>query len=264
MTTPRTAATLTRLLMHANETGRLLDAVPLLTNGSRFVPAFQHAGLTKAPRHVLVSDGLARPQVICVPSFLAGSGAHQFVRLATAFAPRRRVSGVVLPGFDRGSPVPATWDAALEALAMAVRSAAGGEPFVLVGHSIGGVVAWSLAARLAANHLAGVVLVDTLVPDSDRQDVMLEWALGSVLDRDPGGLVVTDDSLLAMGAYLRIFQEWQRERPPVPVLQVRADASPWPAWNVADTTTPVVGDHFSVLEEHAGMTAKVIEEWLSR
>jgi polyketide synthase 7 len=261
-----TATSVTRLLRHANETGQLLEAIPLLTTGSRFVPAFRSAAeLARPPRHVLISDGHARPRLICVPSFLAGSGAHQFVRLATAFAPRRQVSGLVLPGFDQGSPVPATWDAALDALATAAHEVAGDEPFVLVGHSIGGVVAWSLAARLAAtDRVAGVVLVDTLAPDPARQDAMLEWALGNVLDRDPSGLVITDESLLAMGAYLRVFQQWQREHPPVPVLQVSAEASPWPAWDVADTTTPVAADHFSVLEERADLTATAIEAWLAR
>jgi pimeloyl-ACP methyl ester carboxylesterase len=262
MTTQRTPATLTRLLRHANENGQLLDAIPLLTTGSRFIPTFP---VELTGRHVLVSDGHTEPQLICVPSFLAGSGAHQFVRLATAFVPRVRVSALVPPGFDRGAAVPASWAAALDALAAAVRDIADGEPYVLVGHSIGGVVACSLATRLAATEpAAGVVLVDTLAPDPARQDTMLEWALANVLDRDPGGLVINDDSLLAMGAYLRIFQECEQDRPAAPVLQVSATAGPWPAWDIADTTAAVAADHFSVLEEHAAMTAKVIETWLPR
>ncbi|HEX2132319.1 MAG TPA: alpha/beta fold hydrolase [Actinophytocola sp.] len=258
---PTRPATLTRLLRHAHETGRLLDAIPMLATGSRFLPTSRSE---PPPRAVLVSDGDARPQLVCVPSFLAGSGPHQFVRLATAFARRARTSALVLPGFDRDGRVPATWTAALDALAAAVRASLGGAPYVLVGHSIGGVVAHTLASHLERQGYptAGVVMVDTLEPDSARRDAMLEWALGSVLDRDPDGLAVTDDTLLAMGAYLRLFPDWRPVRPSVPVLQVAATDSPWPAWDVADTVTPVAADHFSVLEEQAATTAKAIETWL--
>ncbi|MCT2583670.1 alpha/beta fold hydrolase [Actinophytocola gossypii] len=257
-------APLTRLLRRANDAGQLLDALPMLTIGSRFLPAFRSPGeLPGPPRGVLVSDGHARPQLICVPSFLGGSGPHQFVRLATAFARRARTSALVLPGFDRDGSVPATWTAALDALASAVRATAGGEPYVLVGHSIGGVVAHTLASHLErqGHPAAGVVLVDTLAPDPARQDAMLEWAMGTVLDRDPNGIAVNDDVLLAMGAYLRIFADWRPAEPSVPVLQVAAD-SPWPPWDVADTVTRVAAGHFSVLEEHAGLTAAAIETWL--
>ena len=264
---PRAApGSLTRLLRQAHDAGRLPDALPMLTTGSRFIPAFRSATeLTGPPRRVLVSEGNARPQLIYVPSFLAGSGPHQFVRLATAFDRRARTSALVLPGFDRDSPVPATWTAALDALAATVHLVAGGGPYVLVGHSIGGVVAHALAGRMARTGqpaARGVVLIDTFDPSPARQDAMLDWAMGSVLDRDPDGVIVNDDNLLAMGAYLRIFQDWQHTHATVPVLQVSASASPWPAWQVADTVTPVAADHFSVLEEHAGVTAEAIERWL--
>jgi pimeloyl-ACP methyl ester carboxylesterase len=257
-------APLARLLRRADNAGQLLDALPMLTIGSRFLPTFRSAGeLPGPPRGVLVSDGHARPQLICVPSFLAGSGPHQFVRLATAFARRARTSALVLPGFERDGSVPATWTAALDALAAAVRATAGGEPYVLVGHSIGGVVAHSLASHLdgQGHPAAGVVLIDTLEPDPARQDAMLEWAMGSVLGRDPEGIAVNDDALLAMGAYLRIFEDWRLADPRVPVLQVAAE-SPWPAWGVADTVVSVAANHFSVLEEHAGLAATAIETWL--
>jgi hypothetical protein len=35
-----------------------------------------------------------------------------------------------------------------------------------------------------------------------------------------------------------------------------------PAWDVADTVVSVTADHFSILDEHAPMTAKLIEAWL--
>ena len=277
MSTPRftapPAGTLTRLLRRAHAAGRVLEAVSLLTAASRFTPAFATpADLPSPPRRLLVSEGTALPVLICVPSFLVGSGPHQFVRLATAFQERSRTSALVLPGFDRDGQVPATWGAAVEALSAAVLTAAAGSPYVLMGHSIGGVVAHAVAAHLESlgSRASGVVLVDTIDPSPARHDTSLEWAMGAVLDRDADGLVVTDEGLLAMGAWLRVFEEWRPVDVAAPVLQVSAElpiapGSPvWSAWDVADAVVRVEADHFSVLEEHAGTAAKLIEAWLPR
>ena len=58
------------------------------------------------------------------------------------------MSALTLPGFD--GPIAATWPAMVDALADATLRAAGGSPFVLVGYSIGGVLAQAVAASLQA------------------------------------------------------------------------------------------------------------------
>lgn len=260
--------TMTTLLRRAHGSRRLAEAVPVLQAASRFLPSFHSADdLPVPPRRVLVSDGDATPALVFVPSFLAGSGPHQFARLAAAFEQRPRAAALVLPGFDRDASVPATWEAALDALALAVRTT--DAPYVLVGHSIGGVVAHALAQRLedSGSAAAGVVLIDTLDPDPDLRGVMLDWALGSVLDRDGEGMAVNDANLLAMGAYLRILEDRSPVEGRTPTLQVRAElphgrAEVWPAWDVADSVVSLPADHFSVLEEQAAMTAKLIASWL--
>ncbi|WP_369212399.1 alpha/beta fold hydrolase, partial [Streptomyces flavofungini] len=265
----------TAMLRRAHVERALGDAVPVLAAASRFRPAFAStAELNGAPRSVLATDGDKAPGVICVPSFLAGSGPHQFARLAAEFAPRTRTTALVLPGFGKRAPLPATWDVVVEALAETALQAAGGEPYVLVGHSAGGLLAQALAERLeaAGSGPLGVAMVDTYdIGAPGERDALFVWAMGEILDRDPTGVVVNDDNLLAMGAYLRLYDPGAHGSSKAPTLSVRAtapDAAPGastdPTWQAADTTETVLADHFSIIEGRAATTARVLREWFTR
>src|SRR5207244_7209651 len=84
--------TLTALLRQAHERDALIDFVPLVVAASQFRPAFQSStDLERPPALVSLARGEGT-QIICVPSFLAGSGPHQFARLAGGFGGRRSVS----------------------------------------------------------------------------------------------------------------------------------------------------------------------------
>ncbi|MEK8174743.1 alpha/beta fold hydrolase [Streptomyces sp. M19] len=194
----------------AHARGELAAAVPLLASAARYRPAFDSpAELADPPAAVLVSDGAAEPAVICVPSFLAGSGPHQFARLAAGFGTRRQVFALTLPGFGKslcrppvGTPPSRPWPTR--------RGAAGEAPALLLGHSIGGALAHAVAARLEreGHPVAGAVLIDTYEPDPAERSEVFAWAMGAVLDRDHAYVDVNETNVLAMGGYLGLFDGW--------------------------------------------------------
>ncbi|OLF05205.1 hypothetical protein BLA60_37465 [Actinophytocola xinjiangensis] len=243
---------LTRLLRTAHADGRLAEVIPELAEHARYAPLGR---AISAP--LLVSTGTPEPTLVCVPSFLAGSGPHQFVRFAAGFQRRRRTAALTLPGFGTGEPLPATWDDIVDQLAAATASAAAGRPHVLVGYSIGGVLAHAVAER---TNPAGLVLVDTLEPDSATRDQIFAWAMGTIL-----GLVdVEEDAVLAMGAYLGAFENWRPGTTDTPTLLVRATHGTHPGWGIADRTVALDCDHFQVMDSHAEHTARAVESWLSK
>jgi thioesterase domain-containing protein len=212
--------------------------------------------------------------VVCVPSFLAGSGPHQFARFAAGFRRRLRMSALTLPGLGAPSPLlPKSWRAAVDSLAAATLAAAAGAPVLLAGHSIGGAFAHAAAASLerAGHQVAGVVLIDTYEPEPARQSEIFAWAMGRILARDRTSAGVDEAGVLAMGGYLRLFDDWAADPLTAPVLLLTAERGPeasnsegWRVWRAADTVTPVPGDHFSLLEEHAADTARTVEDWLRK
>ncbi|MFJ3162603.1 type I polyketide synthase [Streptomyces kanasensis] len=261
------------LLRDLHRRGRLGDAVPLLRTAAADLPTFTAADRPPGPpESVLVSDGPAAPAVVCVPSFLAGSGPHQFARFAAGFAHRPRMSALTLPGFGASPLVPGSWRAAVDSLAAAALHTAGGAPLVLAGHSIGGVLAHAAAASLerAGHRVEGVVLIDTYEPEPAQQQAVFAWAMGRVLARD-GGPAGLDDDVPAMGGYLRLFDDWTADPLTAPALLLTAEQGPdapdgagWRLWRAAGTVAPVPGDHFSLLEDHAAHTARAVEEWLRK
>ncbi|MEU8828449.1 alpha/beta fold hydrolase [Streptomyces sp. NPDC048636] len=267
--------TLTVLLRRAHVENAIPEAVPMVMAASRFRPSFSStAELGGAPGSVLAAEGAASPAVVCLPSFLAGSGPHQFARLASEFSPRLRTSALVLPGFGKSRLLPASWTVAIEAMSDATLAAAAGEPFFLVGHSVGGLIAQAIAERLQrGGHPArGVVMIDTYDIDvRSEREALFVWAMSEILDRDPTGLVVNDNNLMAMGSYLRLYDEWSPGSFDAPTLAVRAVAADTPltlpvdpVWKSADTSESVLADHFSILEDKAATTARVVGDWFTR
>ena len=267
--------TLTRLLYEAHAQDQLAEYVPLLLAASRFRSTFRTAAdLDGPPRRVSFADGDGA-ELICVPSFLAGSGSHQFARLAAGLGGRRRVSAIALPGFRPGEPVPATWDAAVEVLAAAVCDRPPDGAFVLAGYSIGGALVHALARRLEDDGLApaGVILIDTYAPERPEElAAVFGEVMGSVLDEhhDLIAAVVDDDSLVAMGAYSRLMAEWEPQEIAAPSLLIRASVPlgdayergelPW--WQMPEHTAQVIGHHFELIGESAPQTADAIDGWV--
>ena len=262
-----------RLFRQAADTRRAGAFLELLTEMSQFRPAF-HIGVES--RRVRLSEGSRGPTLICVPSMLAVSGPHQYARLAAPFRGERDVWALSLPGFSRDEQVPATQQAALEALASGLGEATRTEPFVLLGHSTGGILAHALAAHLEAQGTgpAGVVLVDVLdLSEGDDRDAIAPALVSAILERDNAHVPVDDTRLTAMGAYLRLFQGWKPTFVDAPTLFLRAsepmgqeaDGGGWrTSWTLDHVGLDVPGNHFTMLEQHSENAAGLVEGWLRK
>ncbi|MEV8004980.1 type I polyketide synthase [Streptomyces parvus] len=266
--------TITDLVSAAHRRGELVEAMPLLTASSALMPTYAVDEAAAQPAAVqLLARGSTAPALICLPSFLAGSGPHQFARLARELGGERRVSALRLPGTREGDALPESWTAAIESLAAAVAPELERGPVALIGYSIGGALAHAVARRLEADghELAGVAMVDTYSPDAyELNRRVLSDALGQILARDNELTPVDDHSLVAMGGYVRVFPE--REVGPIaaPTLNLRAtvalsgfgDAAPVPDWQHRGPAEYIEADHFSIIEERATQTAARLRRWL--
>ncbi|MFG1915823.1 type I polyketide synthase [Micromonospora sp. NPDC048898] len=272
--------TLGTLLRHAYAEGAISRAVPLLTEASRFQASFSTAaelGDTSGYVVQLASGGpdAAAPKLVCVPSFVVGSGPHQFMRFADRFEGRRDVYVCSLPGFRGDDPAPASWSAAVDVLAESIRQAVGDSPFVLVGYSIGGVVAHSLATRFeaAGTPPAGLIMIDTPTPEGEQEsNRVFAMVMTEILERGNEAISIDDANWLAMGTWMRLLAERPRDRVAAATLLIRAgkplptntSAEHWPSWEVGAEQVEVPADHFALIESAVDETIAATERWLIR
>jgi NADPH:quinone reductase-like Zn-dependent oxidoreductase/thioesterase domain-containing protein/acyl carrier protein len=271
---PEGSGTLGALLRHAYAAGTLAETVPLLTQASRFHPGFASAAeLGDAGSYVVrLAAGDTGPALVCVPSFVVGSGPQQFMRFAERFEGERSVFACSFPGFRGTEPAPGSWDAAIDVLAESVRQVVGTGPFVLVGYSIGGVVAHSLASRLedTGSAPAGVVLIDAPDPDDPGvTDRVFASVMTEILRREPEGGAIGDAGWLAMGTYMRLLGQHRTARIAAPTLLIRAGVpfaslagGGWPAWGIDGDQVEIAADHFALIEDAAAATAAATARWL--
>ena len=265
------AGTLGALLRHAHAHGAIVEAVSVLTEASRFAPGFGSADeLDDASGYaVRLAAGDGGPALVCIPSFVVGSGPHQFVRFASHFDGERDVFACALPGCRGSEPAPASWRAAVDVLAESIRAAVGDEPCVLVGYSIGGVLAHAVAELLESDGAApvGLVLVDTPATNAgEDMRHILSSVMTVLLDREQDTGAVDDAGWMAMLTYLRLLREWQPGRAVAPSLLLRAGVREpgaiWPSWDAADEVAELASDHFALIEADAGATAAAVGHWL--
>ncbi|WP_308409074.1 SDR family NAD(P)-dependent oxidoreductase [Streptomyces sp. AC558_RSS880] len=271
------AETIGLRLRQAAESGTLPEALRRLVDAAATRPAFSSAAELPdtGGRLAQLASGPGRVKIVCVPSYVyvVGSGQEQFMRLADRFEGVRDVHVCSLPGFGTELS-PQSREAALELLDDAIRGAVGDAPFVLVGYSMGGAVARSLAERLESSGaaLAGVAMIDTLAFDSDEDEAGREFAalLAEILTQERREISVDDASWLSMGAYLRLFTGLRPEPVSARTLMIRATeplgaATPdGPRWQDTDDHVEVVADHFALIEAAAADTAEAIERWIGR
>ncbi|MEU8824618.1 alpha/beta fold hydrolase [Streptomyces sp. NPDC048636] len=268
--------TISRRLRQAAGDGTMAQALRELLDTAGGRPVFSSA--TELPdsdgRLAQLASGPGRVKIVCVPSYVyvVGSGQEQFMRLADRFEGVRDVHVCSLPGFGT-ELAPKSREAAVEVLDGAIRAAVGDAPFILVGYSMGGLVARSLAERLESSGaaLAGVAMIDTLALDGDEAETgrMFAAMLAEILTQERRAVSIDDASWLSMGAYLRLFTGLRPEPTAVRTLMVRAaeplggTAAPdGPRWEPTDDRVEVAADHFALIESAAADTADAIERWI--
>ncbi len=263
--------TFSELLRHARDRGTLDEIAPVLMMASSFRPTFDSMeGSTELPRLSAIANGPEQPELICIPSFVNGLGPYQFLRLGREFDGRRPASVISLPGFKAGEPLPSSWSVAVQAIARAVAQAMGDRQFVLIGYSIGGALAYGAAKALEDDGVtpAGVVLLDTYLPQPDDPLGLFSTVMGALLARDDSHVLIDDNHLLSMGAYMRMLAEGMQGSITAPSLLISAeerlgDGARSEVWPVLDSVAHVQGNHFTVIEEHVQTTAAAIDTWLS-
>ncbi|MEV0694186.1 type I polyketide synthase [Streptomyces sp. NPDC050388] len=266
--------TITDLVSAAHRRGELEGAMPLLIASSALMTAYSVGeAAAQRPDVQLLARGAAAPALVCIPSFLAGSGPHQFARLARELGGERQVSALRLPGMRAGDDLPATWAAAIESLAAAVASELERGPVALIGYSAGGALAHAVARRIEddGGELAGVAMIDTYSPEEHELNrLVLTDALGQILSRGNALTPVDDHGLVSMGGYVRIYPEREAKPIAAPTLNLRAtvtlssfgDVDPVPDWQHRAPAEYIEADHFSIIEEQAAETAAHLRRWL--
>jgi thioesterase domain-containing protein len=249
--------------------GRAEEVMALITGLAAFRPTFSGTeDLANVPRPLTVAQGSETSAMVCLPSIFGRSGPQEYVRLAGRFRGIRPMSVLSEPGFRQGEPLPASLAGLVRVQADILSQSMHKGPFILLGHSSGGLVAHALARHLEEIGRApdGLVLLDTFPPPkkgltgfnwSDFLDVALEQNAHDLDD---------DAWLTAMAHYFRF--DWQEiGASAVPTLQVWAKASvpQMSRWDFSSRSTvvEVPGDHFSMLGEHADTTAAAIDQWLT-
>ncbi|MGX7763117.1 type I polyketide synthase [Streptomyces angustmyceticus] len=285
-TAGRAQDTLGALFRGACESGRVEEGFALLQAAARLRPAFdapEDSGAACTPvrlaRGGASPEDAAEPALICFSSYVALAGVHQYARFASAHRGTRDVWALPTPGFGRGELLPASFDAVVRLQAEAVLRCADGGPFVLLGSSSGGILALAVARWLekAGTPPAGVALLDTYLPREDSPFTRFAGEmLGGMFDRESLFAQMDSDRLTAMSWYIHVVGAWSPDRLSCPVLLVRSSEPPvsveqagglapheWQAsWDGADTVTEVPGNHFTMMEDHAGATAKSVAAWM--
>jgi acyl transferase domain-containing protein/NADP-dependent 3-hydroxy acid dehydrogenase YdfG/acyl carrier protein len=268
----RSQDTLGSLFRQAHSMGRAGEFLAVLDTASKFRKTFDTPlALGEGPSAIRLSSGSAAPLLICVPSLLAMGGPHQYARFAKRFHGSREVLALPMSGYRKGELVPASFQVAVETQATAVQAHAGEGPFVLVGHSTGGTLAYAIASHLESAGFgpAGVALLDTYISDGffEALPKVFTW----MLERDEAYVALTDAGLTAMSAYARLLADWTATAITSPTLLVQAvqpmpgtpEGAEWgSSWDFAHAAASVPGDHFTMMEEHADATAQAVGEWI--
>ncbi|MFI5980625.1 SDR family NAD(P)-dependent oxidoreductase [Streptomyces sp. NPDC051555] len=220
-----------------------------------------------------------RAALVCVPAITATAGPLQYVGLAQQMQGERDVMVLVNPGFNEGELVPESFEAFLDLQVEALRSALGSRPFVLLGHSAGGLIGHALAARAERAGLApsGTVVLDTFQAGTQFSAELSRAMLDGLFAREHlfGSGALSGVRLSAMGHYHTLMDECALSGTKAPTLFVGAE-KPLPyqadgfdddgwraAWSLPHTLVTTPGDHFTLMEENIAMTTTAIRGWLA-
>ncbi|TMU98191.1 SDR family NAD(P)-dependent oxidoreductase [Streptomyces sp. DASNCL29] len=251
----------------------------LLKAAARLRPAFAAGAEAGEPETLHLAEGAHEVGLVCLPSLIAPTGAHQYLRLAMTLRGQRSVWTTGMPGYGTGEALPQSLDAAVDVQVTALRRRFAGRPFALVAYSSGGWPAHEIVRRLEADGTppAALVLLDSPARAGETLAFDMITITRWLTDRYPQ-LPADDEQLTAMARYAELFDGWAPCPVSAPTLFV-APASPEalsevlgdssrpqrrPHWPLEHTRLEVPGNHFTLLEEHAESTALAVHEWLYR
>ena len=236
------------------------------------------AELPDLPWAVTLADGPARPPLICVSTPTANAGPQQYAALAAHWRGVRKVSALPLLGFTPGEHLPANAEVAVKSIAESALRAADGQPFVLMGHSSGGTLAYTAAGLMETTwgiRPEAVVMLDTLsLTHSHDEGIDFTQMMRVNFARTSSiPFRLTNSRLSAMGRWAALLQTMTFTPTTAPVLLVRSTKPLFegqfePGHNPAP---PVVGgavvreveaNHVSLAREDSEATARIVEEWL--
>ncbi|GAA0988636.1 hypothetical protein GCM10009555_070750 [Acrocarpospora macrocephala] len=268
--------TVAELFRGAFRSGKAQEALGLLYAVARTRPMYDApVDLREIPRPVTLANGAARPRLICVSSSTVTGGVHQYARFAAHFRGERHVSALPLLGYAVGEGLPATMDIALGSIAESIAQASAGEPFVLVGHSAGGILAYGAASVLEKSGIspAGVVMLDSFhSPAGGDSQLLSEQMLQYILQMETVFGEFNSARLSAMAHWAAIMHDVELADVSAPVLFVQctepfADVEPesdyWRAtpFDPSHAVRTIDANHFSMLADKAEDTARLIDGW---
>ncbi|WP_307811746.1 SDR family NAD(P)-dependent oxidoreductase, partial [Streptomyces sp. AV19] len=258
------------------------DGMALIQAAGRLRPSFTAADAadhTLPPVRMATGDG-SRAVLICLPAITATAGPIQYGMMAQMFAGKRDVLSLVNPGYNEGELVADSFASLIELHLHQLRATVGDRPFVLVGHSMGGLIAHALAelAEREGPAPGAVVLLDTFQAThqfSEKTMIAMNEGLDS-REQLLGPHALTGTKLTASGRYNALLMEECVPRPiTAPTLFLSA-ADPMPhqdegfedggwraAWPLPHTAVATPGDHFTLMEHNLPLTAEAMESWLS-
>ena len=265
------------LFMNAVSSGNALQGLRMLTAVAKLRPTFENpAELEDLPAPTTLAEGPQTPRLICVSAPGASAGVHLYSRLAAHLRGTRHVSALPLMGFAHGESLPATAEAAARVVAESVVHASDGEPFVLVGHSSGGTMAFFAAAVLEQTwgiKPEAVIMLDTLsLRYESGEDINFVDVSDSYFNTMDSPAVSMNSARLSAMAHWFLKITEMDEEPKAPKLLIRCGrdvegvdfetASSMPVTVPADDVRVIPTDHMAMVKDDSHLTAQVIEEWL--
>jgi len=268
--------TVVSLYAQAVATGRVEAAVTMLAAAARLLPHFTEAKSAGRPKVTQLASGTVRPALACIVPPVAPMIDTAYSLFAEGLPDPRDVTAMWPLGFATGEPLPADLGSLFRVYGDAVLEESGIDPAAIVGHSSGGWIAYGVAGYLCGigRPPAALVMLDTSWPGEFvigvQRDFMRAQAKRHKLMPQDGAPL--GHQLVAMGGYLRMFDDWKPERIEVPSLLIRAAdymtgvAKPEEILRVNDGTvqhvTSVPGNHFSMMSKYPEKTATAVHEWL--
>jgi thioesterase domain-containing protein len=179
-----------------------------------------------------------------------------------------------VPGFLAEEQLPASMDVAIAYQVSAIEAAVGPHrPLILAGYSTGGAFAYILAQELeaAGRRVSAVVLLDTYPPGPGGvPDGQLSAIVQHLRDNRDWRDFLNETRLTAMGWYTSALTTVDLRPVEAPTLLLRAmqpmaavDDGDWRAsWPFPHEARDTPGDHYSMMQLHAGTAAQTVESWL--